>query len=739
MDYRDVTNCSRVRALLYMTMFGLLLWAPDLGAAQRRIDSTEELITLIIEDWKRVEDTAEKNKGLSDWKRTVYTHARLNELRIDGTLLMKALSDDRLKHVGAIWIHKSEISRGMDFRYIPETPLSLVDLPAHWSEDLRQTWVTHAKAAGISGLHVVRPALRFTETIFSWSRGQYLSLNAPQTLFQGKLELRNVTIGHELDYGEKDFRGAIFGGDVEFDHVTLSGLCNMSGAIAAGEFSFSNIDAGGLSFERMRFERKARFAYLSANLNYQDAIFEREASFSGDIQSASNSRADLGAPVKLIRTRFHGPAFFREATVSGAVDMTEAVFEELASLQGSRFLESLKLASVTFRGFLDFRDARIQELYFRNDALTLVEGRGDFRNAEIANLRFKDVVFAHDVDFSDATLGVAPTMKERGASQAHHAEEASTEAADGKEELGTTSLRFVTFEGNAYFLRTRFFGKIYFEDVSFQKMADFTEARLPSTGDESQVFLFSFVRFAELLLRWRQLPPISQWIDFEEVAPGHPGDRGTRVEPLSHVLSKFEALFRARNLLADANEAHHSAKLVELAEARRQKTVRQRLGSELEWLFWGIPCGYGTRIWRILGGASVICLLFALIFAKCGVRRRPFPESTSEFDLRLRLLDLPRQYFAVPLAAPAASAPVEGASETVAKKGNCLVDALRFSAVLLFKIGYRDTIITGKVGPLDVKYFVILEWALGFYFLAAITVTLANTQPLINKLISGLF
>jgi uncharacterized protein YjbI with pentapeptide repeats len=722
-----------------MTMFALLLWAPDIGAAQRRIDSAEELITRILEEWKRVEAKAQENKELADWKRKDYTHARLNELRLDGTLLTKALSDDRLNHVGAIWLHKSEISGGLDFRDIPETPLALVDLPAHWSEDLRQTWVTHAKAAGISGLHVVRPALRFTETIFLWSRGQYLSLNAPQTLFKGKLELRNITIGREGDYGEKDFRGAIFSGNVEFDHVTLSGLCNMSGAIAAGEFRFSNINAGGLSFERMRFERKASFAHLSANLNYQDAIFEREASFSGDIQGVRNSRTDLSAPVKLIRTRFRGPAFFREATVTGTVDMTEAVFEELASLQGSRFLESLKLTSVTFRGFLDFRAARIQELYFRNDALTLVEGRGDFRNAEIANLRFKDVVFTHDVDFSDATLGASPTMKERGTSQAPHAEEASADAVDGKEEIGTTSLRFVTFEGNAYFLRTKFFGKIYFEDVSFQKMADFTEARLPSRDHESQVFLFSFVRFAELLLRWRQLPPTSQWIDFEDVAPGHPEDRGARVEPLSHVLRKFEASFRARNLLADANEAHLSAKLVELAEARRQKTVRQRLGIEAEWLFWGIPCGYGTRIWRILGSASVICLLFALVFAKCGVQRRLFPENTSEFDLRLRLLDIPRQYLASPLAAPAASAPVEGASETIAEKGSRLVDALRFSAVLLFKIGYRDTIISGKVGPLDVKYLVIFEWALGFYFLAAITVTLTNTQPLINKLISGLF
>jgi hypothetical protein len=107
--------------------------------------------------------------------------------------------------------------------------------------------------------------------------------------------------------------------------------------------------------------------------------------------------------------------------------------------------------------------------------------------------------------------------------------------------------------------------------------------------------------------------------------------------------------------------------------------------------------------------------------------------------LRLRLLDLPRQYLAVPLDAPAASAPVEGASGTVAIEGSRLVDALRFSTILLFKIGYRDTIVTGKVGPLDVKYIVMFEWALGFFFLSAITVTLANTQPLINKLIGGLF
>lgn len=52
-----------------MTMFALLLWAPDIGAAQRQIDSAEELITRILEAWKIAEAKAQKNKKLPDWKR----------------------------------------------------------------------------------------------------------------------------------------------------------------------------------------------------------------------------------------------------------------------------------------------------------------------------------------------------------------------------------------------------------------------------------------------------------------------------------------------------------------------------------------------------------------------------------------------------------------------------------------------------------------------------------------------
>ena len=747
-----MTDFKRLSVGAAVILLCLTLGAPDLGAAQRSVGSAEELITLILKKWENVEKRKEKEKELPEWKKTGPrpTHARLQRLQFHGSLLIKALSDERLKHVGGIAIENSNIDGGLNFRDIPETPLDEIDLPQHWLADQRQTWLASAKAAGISGLHVVRPALRFTETFFAWSRGDFLFLNALQTLFQGKFQLRDVTFGIAQGYGEKNFRDAIFGSDVEFVNVRLFGLCNMAGAIAAGEFKFSNIKASDLLFERMRFERKAQFADLNANLNFQDATFEREASFTGDIRGISPSRSNSGAPVKMIRTHFGGPVLFRDATITGAVDMTKAVFQELVSLQRSQFLESLTINSVNVRGFLDLRDSKIQELNFRNDALTLVEGRVDFRNAEIGNLIFKDVVFANDVDFSDARFGTVSTKKEDKALSSPKSVEMPPPAAEGKDTLSTTSLRFVTFEGNVYFMRTEFFGNLFFEDVNFQKTSDFTEARLPGGGDKSKVFLFSFVRFEELLLRWGQLPPTSQWIDTQDDLPEHLAGEGRRVESISHVLGKFETLFRTNNLLSDANEAHYAAKLAELAEARREKKpIGQRFSIEAEWLLWGITCGYGTRIVPILGGAIVLCLLFALVLARCNVQRRPIPKSTSQFDLRLRLLDLPRQYLAGPLATPVGAvatvnepatddAQVE-ATDLGAKRGSNLIAALRLSAVLLFKVGYRDTIVTGKVGFLDVKYIVMFEWALGFYFLATITVTLANTQPLINKLIGGLF
>jgi hypothetical protein len=61
--------------------------------------------------------------------------------------------------------------------------------------------------------------------------------------------------------------------------------------------------------------------------------------------------------------------------------------------------------------------------------------------------------------------------------------------------------------------------------------------------------------------------------------------------------------------------------------------------------------------------------------------------------------------------------------------------AMRLSIVLLLKVGRRDTEVEGKL----MKSIVWIEWVFGYYLLAVLVITLKNTVPIINSLISGVF
>ena len=49
------------------------------------------------------------------------------------------------------------------------------------------------------------------------------------------------------------------------------------------------------------------------------------------------------------------------------------------------------------------------------------------------------------------------------------------------------------------------------------------------------------------------------------------------------------------------------------------------------------------------------------------------------------------------------------------------------------------TTISGHVGRLNLRHLVTFEWRLGLALVAALTITLATTRPLLNKLVTGLF
>ncbi len=199
-------------------------------------------------------------------------------------------------------------------------------------------------------------------------------------------------------------------------------------------------------------------------------------------------------------------------------------------------------------------------------------------------------------------------------------------------------------------------------------------------------------------------------------------------------------------------------KVAELHEARADKTLTfwQRLPTEVEWVFWGVVCGYGTKIWWVLGWSLLLNFLFTSLYStkNANLEKQLHPDTKHEFTFRLRLLDFPREYLSKRSHSESQSKRVSG-KRPAKKKGGAsastkrlnmkdlttrkFMNALGFSSVILFKVGYKDTTVSGRIGWLDLKYIVALEWALGFYLLAALMVTLANTQPLINRLITGVF
>jgi hypothetical protein len=68
-----------------------------------------------------------------------------------------------------------------------------------------------------------------------------------------------------------------------------------------------------------------------------------------------------------------------------------------------------------------------------------------------------------------------------------------------------------------------------------------------------------------------------------------------------------------------------------------------------------------------------------------------------------------------------------------------LWDALRFSWVTLFKMGYRDTTVSGHLSKKVWLVIVWGEWVVGLYLVALLIYTLTNTRPLLNSLIKGVF
>ncbi len=506
------------------------------------------------------------------------------------------------------------------------------------------------------------------------------------------IRIKGSTIEQGLDFTEIPLvrnKIEIIRSEIQENRESAYALRLRDSSIAQKETRFMQ----AVSFAKTRFTGKASFsgAIFNQKTSFNVTTFEDEARFKDAV--------------------FVENAFFSYATFNGLADFSRSTFHKLAHFANTVFDKRLSLRMIDFREYVDFRDTIIGQLDFNStQSPAVIVGRMDFRRAIISDAHFQDIFFEQDIDFSDAVF-IRILFKD------------------------------VSFEQDVYFLRTRFRLQTALYDTRFKGVVDFTDADLRS----NQQFLISYAFFKNLKITWRQLPPLKIWqnnvdkkmqsfldIERSQQAEGEKKEERVKlggIEKLSHVVSGLQAGFRAHRQLQDANHAYYDLKTLELNEIREGKTVWQWFSAQPTWAIWWATTGFGMRLSWILLWCFGINFFFTVLYF-LGGRLRSSPKADDAF--KLRVLDFPKRYYVKSDIGVSPGRPEYTLGH--------FLSLFCFSAVILIKIGYRNHNIEGKfLGRLHYRWIIRLEWLLGLYLLPALSYTLQNVVPVVNKLVTGIF
>jgi hypothetical protein len=493
---------------------------------------------------------------------------------------------------------------------------------------------------------------------------------------------------------EAHFENNMFEGPAYFAGTHFKGFLNLSGSAFQQDAVFTGATfQSDLDGRRMKCEKRAHFskAEFQGETTLSEAKFGQNADFSGAIfyREASFSEAKFGQNADFSSAEFHADANFSKAT-----------FQQNANFSIVQCLGQLEMSSCTYGNIANFSKSNIATLQCRENARFM--GDTSFLRATISTLIVEDTEFNGEADFSGATFG--PSSKP-------------------KRVPFPIQFKALWFKETVHFSAANFRASTLFENIKFSKTANFSGVTF--NRDPDQRYRFIRFDFTDLRVRWQDMPDPELW----EWA----GDLAEEKERKSEVLKSLESLFRKNGQLSDANDIFYHRMDIELTEQRDTEPLYKWLPSQIFWYFCKGLCGYGTSLWLILFWCIVIDLSFTLIYYKIEPQRLPLSVPQADNTFRLRLLDFPRSYFADGAAAITQRKPLEK-----------FWDAFLLSTVLLIKIGYRDTKIKegslfGRPNFLSYKNIVRVEWGLGYILLAAFVITLSNTFPLVNRLLSGVF
>ena len=479
-------------------------------------------------------------------------------------------------------------------------------------------------------------------------RAREISPQAAYAMAKARGRIADVGIAGDLDLARLESPAG--SKTVELVNVIVRGrvLVRDLGPPIAVRFQGGDLSAIDASGARLRQALELEQTRVRDHANFEGAIF--------------------GGPVRLIGAELGGKAIFRRATFEKSVEFLGTRFIEAPGLRGGT-----SFAEATFKGSTRFDDStfttsvRFDSANFEGDATFLKLKVGDTAS-------FRNVQFRRDAEFRFCQMGRADFGDDTQMSAFHG-------LADFRGcRMGGARFDYTEFRGTATFVNVAIgSGGLSFENASFRgENSDLAGLRVDGPLRLGQAN-FSKLRF--------------RWIDV--------GASILRASPDASVLAFLHKRLQELGEEDDARDVSYHLATQRMRERIRSRQTEwpEKAWAIAQWLIWGLPTGYGTKLGRIVLVALGCWLLLAL-----------------------------------PLAFPKGLLVSGPAGDTARSR---IATAFRYTFALMFKLpGNR----TRPVDPLGSRYvwYLQLLWWIGSLLLALIAITLANTSPAIQAIIGKL-
>lgn len=404
-------------------------------------------------------------------------------------------------------------------------------------------------------------------------------------------------------------------------------------------------------------------------------------------------------------TSFEGPVRFTGVEFHGKTKFSGSTFEQTAEFIDTNFLPSTGLGAGTrfsntkFKGAVRFDGTRAGTINF--DSALFASDANFLKFAVQETASFRNAIFQHDAEFRFCKFGRAD-FGDFSQMSAFHG------LADFRGcEMGGASFDFAEFRGTTTFVNAKIGdGGLSLKNASFRgESTDLTGLKVAGSLPLDQTY------FARLRFRWSDL-----------------GAAVLRASPDATALS---VLHRSLEELKQVDEAQQVYGFLETQRMRElvasdQVDWTDKLWKRGEWLVWGLPTGYGTRLGRIVLIAIVCWLLLALPFASTGVLVRLDTTKNTANGIVVA-----RKYRRDGIGTPS---PSPRPAERLHRVLQQLAAAYAFSFALMFKTPSSQYCLGAGAGVGYVRYARGL-WLFGSVLLAMMAITLAKTSPALQALI----